>query len=138
MDPEAVFGLLETQLLGLLPPEIATADIHWESVGKIRTGNPYAVVAFIEVMGRIAHMGKPGTRQSDQFATLMVNLFSPVDDGDAWITIKNKRTEIERDLNSNPPAGVGFTGMRKTSPGSDGAFIGIGLAADMRFESTGH
>lgn len=139
-DPQTVFDAIETRVLSLLPPTVATDDIHWDNVSKAMPDNtrPFARVHFVENQSDLATLGIPGTRRSEQGTTFFLGLFVPKNDGDGLRSIRAARFAIEKDLRSNPIAGVIFQTFLKADPGLDGDFYQINLSALMQFDAIGH
>lgn len=139
-DFQTVFDSMETRLLSLLPPEVATDNIHWDNVTKLKpaTAIPFARVSFRENVTDLVNLGVPGTRRLAVNGLCFLGLFAPRNDGDSLRTIRAKRREIELDFRSSPFTGVIFQEFLKTDVGVDGDYYQINMSALFKFDDSGY
>lgn len=139
-DFQTIYDAMETRLLTLLPPEVSTANIHWDNVSKTKPdgATPFARVAFNETRSGLANLGVPGTRRLETSAVCFIGLFAPKNLGDSLRTLRDKRRDIELDWRANPFDGVILQDFLKSEPGVDGDFYQINLSALFKFDDSGY
>jgi hypothetical protein len=139
-DQQTIFDAMEDRLLTLLPPDISTADIHWDNVTKLKPSQqiPFARVHFQLNTTNLQNMGVPGTRRLDSGGACILGLFAQKNDGDALRTIRAKRRAIELDFRSNPFSGVIFQTFLHSEPGVDGDYYQVNMSALFKFDDEGY